>query len=259
MIDRVDLLETEDIFDLYGCEYLLNASHFHVRQLEPDDRQIVIFRVNEIHDKYVASVRERVKAELVFCGVKFDSGFSMRSMVKAADDLLAKEIEKQSNKMMFNGGFNLLGTMITAHQQAGGDMKGIDQKRLNSILGSTPVASVKKDDVRDNAGEGFFNNPKWKIIADAFVALEEANTIDAKIQSIDRLNDLQHNSFHLLIDLQTGRMLEQQSEGGGKGKHEQAVDVLKEVFDIKQGAISPKEFADRMTGDIRRMIRRCAK
>jgi hypothetical protein len=260
-IQNVDLLETEDIFDIYGCEYLLNSSHVHVRHLESDEKDLVLFRVDEIHDKYVTSVRERIKSELRFCGVKdidFDGGFSIQSMVNTANNLLEKEMEKQSEKMMHGGGFDMMSSMVAARQQAGGDMGNLDLKRLQGFSEPKPVLEVKDTTIEETVKEGFFNNPKWKVIADAFVALEEACTANAKIQSIDYLNDLQHNSFHLLIDLQTGRMLEDSSEGGGKGNHGEAVDILKEVLDIKQGAKSPKEFSSKMTSDIRKLIRKCA-
>ena len=84
IIKNVDLLETEDIFDIYGCEYLLNASHAHVRNLEPDERDVVLFRVDEIHNKYVASVRERIKSELRFCGV---SDIELEGAIKYEDNL----------------------------------------------------------------------------------------------------------------------------------------------------------------------------
>ena len=261
-IQNVDLLETEDIFDIYGCEYLLNASHAHIRDLEPDERDLVLFRVDEIHDKYVASVRERIKSELDFCGVKgIEEGFTIRSMVKTANEMLDKEIEKQADKMMFGGGFNMMGTMIAARQQAGGDMKNLDKKRLREMgFGPKTISPEEVQDttIKDNMEEGFFNNPKWEVIADAFIFLEEASNTNQKIQAIDRLNDLQHNSFHLLIDLQTGRMLENSSKGGGKGNHSQAVNILKEVLDIKHGASSPKEFSGKMSADIRKLIRKCA-
>jgi len=261
-IKEVDLLETEDIFDLYGCEYLLNATHAHKRHLEPDERDVVLFRVDEIHTKYVTSVRERIKSELIFCGVSeidIAKGFTIKSMVKQANDMLEEEIAKQSEKMMFGGGFNMMGMMLNAHQQAGGGMDKLDKKKLKAMGFKAPGEPQEEKDnsVQEHMEEGFFNNPKWKVIADAFVALEDADTTDKKIQAIDHLNDLQHNSFHLLIDLQTGRMLENSSKGGGKGKHNEAVDIIKEVMDIKMGAATPKEFSDKMTPDIRKFIRKC--
>jgi hypothetical protein len=252
----VRLLETQDIFDFYGCEFLLRGTK---SKLEPDERKTVEYRLNEIHEIYVNSVRERIKAELVFCGVKeieLNVGFSIKSMITKADDMLAKEMEKQANKMMFGGGFNMMGVMMAAHQQAGGDMAGFDKSKLKKMGLTVPKEPVKKVDnsVQENMDKGFFHNPKWKTIADAFIALEEAKDIDAKISAIDFLNDLQHNSFHLLIDLQTGRMLENNSKGGSKGKHGEAVNIVKEVLDIKQGAASPKEFADKMGEEIKDLI-----
>lgn len=253
----VKLLETQDIFDFYGCEYLLQSKKGG--PLEPDERKLVEYRLEEIYKVYLTSVRERVKAELVFCGVKdieINAGFSIRSMVAKADSMLAKEMEKQSKKMMFGGGFDMMGTMMAAHQQAGGDFAKLDAKKMKALGIFAPKDKPKEVDnaVRNNMDEGFFKNSKWKVIADAFIALEEASNVTDKILAIDHLNDLQHNSFHLLIDLQTGRMLEGKSEGGSKGKHDKAVDIVKEVLDIKQGAASPKEYADKMSEEIKDLV-----
>lgn len=260
--DQVELLETCDIFDLYGCDYLLNAPHAHKRQVESDERELILFRINEIHDKYIFSVRERIKAELVFCGVSEDDikkGFTISAMVRMAEDLLQEEIGEQTDKMMFGGGFDMIGAMVKARQQSGGSMEGFDTKRLKKMgIGVSQSEETKDTSVEDHMEEGFFNNPKWSEIAQAFVDLENAHAVDQKIQTIDRLNDLQHNSFHLLIDLQTGRMLDDRSKGSSKGKHNEAVDVLKEVLDIKHGASNPKEFADKMTPEIRKLVRKCA-
>jgi len=252
----VKLLETQDIFDFYGCEYLLQSKK---GGLEPDERKLVEHRLEDIYQVYLHSVRERVKAELVFCGVKeieLKAGFSLRSMVAKADSILAKEMEKQSKNMMFGRGFDMMGTMLSAHRQAGGDFAKLDPKKLRALGISVPKEEPKQVDnaVQENMDKGFFKNPKWKVIADAFIALEEASDNVSKIQAIDHLNDLQHNSFHLLIDLQTGRMLENNSAGGSKGKHEKAVNIVKEVLDIKQGATSPKEYAAKMSEDIKDLI-----
>ena len=59
--------------------------------------------------------------------------------------------------------------------------------------------------------------------------------------------------------VQTGRMLENESKGGGKGKHTEAVNIVQEVLDIKHDAASPKEYSGKMSKDVRDMVREYAR
>jgi len=100
--------------------------------------------------------------------------------------------------------------------------------------------------------DSLVKDKKWHIIAKAFIDLENAETPKEKASAIDHLNDLQHNSFHLLIDLQTGRMLENTAQD--KTDHNEAVDIVKQVLDIKANAATPLDFASKMSGDIRKIL-----
>jgi hypothetical protein len=100
--------------------------------------------------------------------------------------------------------------------------------------------------------DSLLKDPKWHTIAEAFVQLEDAKTPNEKAMAIDRLNGLQHNSFHLLIDLQTGRMLEGRAKD--RTDHGKAVNIVKEVLDIKMSSKTPLDFAGKMSSDVRSML-----
>ena len=71
------------------------------------------------------------------------------------------------------------------------------------------------------------------------------------MQAVDRLNGLQHNSFHVLIDLQSGRMLEETGTS-----HEEAAKILKKILDLKFESKSPIEYVDQMSAEIGRLVRK---
>ena len=76
------------------------------------------------------------------------------------------------------------------------DMKGVDLGRLG--IADQPKVEKKTTEISDKMfkkGGGknscMFDNPKWAIIAKAFVDIDKAETTQDKIKSIDFLNDLQ--------------------------------------------------------------------
>jgi len=247
-MSKVELLETVDIFDLYGCEFVYSSG-------DSDDQMYAASRIDEIHAKYLHAARERIKSECKFLGLSekdFDS-MSFAQIASKLPSMLEKELEKQANHMMHGGGFNLMKVVIDAQRMSGADMTGIDTAKFG-------VGQPKKDEKTNTINaESLLKDPKWHIIAKAFIALEDAKSVQEKVMAIDHLNDLQHNSFHLLIDLQTGRMLEGKSEGESYGKHEEAVNIVKEVLDIKRDAKAPKEYASKMSRDVAKMVIACSR
>jgi hypothetical protein len=71
------------------------------------------------------------------------------------------------------------------------------------------------------------------------------------ITAIDRINQLQHNSFHVLIDLQTGRMLTNYTN---QTDDRQARKRLQEILNLKLTATSTEEFKNQMSPDVRKLI-----
>jgi len=246
---HVELLGNSDIFDFYGAEFLLRLTN---NGLEESDRRLLVHRVDEIHTKYVHAVRERIKSEFRFLGLDVPEGFTINKLLDNLQKLTQKEFEDQAENMMRGGSFNAMNMLLQANQLAGNDISDVAGKfGMKAEKPKNPADSTVSDIVKEGS---ILNNPKWHEISEAFLKLEEASDTKAKISTIDFLNTLQHNSFHLLIDLQTGRMLDDQSSGEMHGRHNEAVDVVKEALDIKFGAKSPMEFASRMSKDIRKLM-----
>ena len=100
-----------------------------------------------------------------------------------------------------------------------------------------------------------WDNPRWTEIANAYLALEKASDANKMILAIDQLNQLQHNSFHLLIDLQSGRMLENRSEGAVYGQHESARLNVQKILDICANKVSVYQFLDKLSAEIAELLR----
>ena len=250
---KVQLLEQHDIFDFYGCEYLLRRG-----LLDSSERPIAEARVREIHERYVTSASERIKAEAKFLGIEdLDVGFSIKKMLDSLGDMIINSMQKQAETMMNeNIGFNLMGSIVQARQMAGDDLSdvNIEQFGIARQEKEVPKNTVDPEWFKREKNGAMWEDPKWREIAEAFVSLEDASSLDEMMNTIDFLNDLQHNSFHLLIDLQTGRMLEGQSKGETHGHHEEARSNLQEILNIKCDAKSPMEFAGKMSSDIRKLV-----
>jgi len=246
MKPKVKLLETTDIFDLYGCEFV-----FSKPTVNTEDKSIVEQRVNEIYNKYLFAARERIKSECRFLGISEDDfdGMSFAQMVTKLSGMLEKEIENQADNLLRGGNLNIMKTLINAQKMAGADMSAINMAAYGVEIDEKPEEKANSINA-----DSLLKDPKWHVIAQAFIDLENANTTQKKILAIDYLNDLQHNSFHLLIDLQTGRMLEGKSDGVGYGKHSEAVNIVKEVLDIKHDASSPIEYTSKMSKDIAKLV-----
>jgi hypothetical protein len=153
---------------------------------------------------------------------------------------------------MHGGSINMAKILIEANMAAGVDMKGINFEAFGV---KKPVEAPKPQSVDAEWFKGkrddgrIYSNPKWHEIAKAYLAMESATTVDQMIQAIDRLNDLQHNSFHLLIDLQTGRMMDQTGTA-----HDEAFNIVHDVLDIKAKARSPFAYQDKLSREFSEML-----
>lgn len=241
----VKMLRTADIYDLYACEFILS------RASDAETRAILESRVDEIHSMYVTAGKQRIRAEARFLGIKLEGDcFTFSDMLGQ----IRQVVEKQLRETPQNGD-NLLDMLLSAHQTAGMDMSGISEQ----FRPKQPAKKKEEPGVNTEwfKGKGtsdrLINDPKWHVIAKAYVELESAKTTKAKIAAIDRLNDLQHNSFHLLIDLQTGRMLEGKSDA--EISYEDARKNVGEVLDIKRNSKSPAEYLTKTSSEIQRIWR----
>jgi hypothetical protein len=247
------MLSEADIYDVYGIEWVMR------NRLDEEDERLCDFRLTEIQSVYVHACKNRIRAEAAFLGVKNVGEITIAQMLEGIREAVGTAIQKsmfdRSEDMMHGGGFNLMGTILSAHQAAGSaEIKGVDLSRFG-VVAAAPVktAEVDVDWFMDTkkAGGRVTNDPKWAEIAKAYLAVEQATSSKDIIASIDRLNDLQHNSFHVLIDLQTGRML---------NKYENATDDrearkrLQEILDLKKNAAKIEEFSPKMSSEVRKLI-----
>jgi hypothetical protein len=237
----VAMLKPQDIFDFYGCQFL--ASYPGV---DAADVAIAEERINEVYDKYLYAARERIKAECRFLGIEEYELSSLKQLLGALQDMLDGEIDKQAGEMRSMGaGFNM-GAMVTKANMAAG-------RDVGALAGQFGLGEPEEEAPKNTIdADSLLKDPKWHTIAEAFIQLEDAKTPNEKAMAIDRLNGLQHNSFHLLIDLQTRRMLENEAQDTtGYGE---AVNIVKEVLDIKMQSRTPMDFAGKMSGDVRKML-----
>jgi hypothetical protein len=248
------LLTETDIFDVYGLEWVLQAPH-----IDEDDNRFISFRLGEIRDAYIHATKSRIRAEAEHLGIN-TGDLSVADMLGLIRDQLGRAITDgmiaNADRMQRGGSFNLMGEILKAHQAAGSLPKGIDPTKY----GVTPTPADPRPDVDPNwfmpspktwhPGR-VTSDPRWADIAKAYLAIDAAKDNHQIISAIDRLNQLQHNSFHVLIDLQTGRMLTDYSNATDDRN---ARKRLQEILDIKLKARSPVSVASRMSGDVRRLL-----
>lgn len=234
-VGKVRLLAPTDIYDLYVCSALrpfLSA--------DPGDLDFCNEKIRAVHQYYVDACRERIKAEAVFLGVSDEDleTFSIADMINKIGEMVVKDFtsDDTAEQMMRGGQFNFAKSVIQAGMASGMDMTGIDVKAFG--VNTDEVEEVKQPGINTDwfsgakgRGGHLVKDSKWHVIAKAYIALEEADDEEAMIQAIDHLNSLQHNSFHILIDLQTGRMLEGRSTP--EADYNEARDTLQKVLDLK--------------------------
>ncbi len=248
--DKTRLLEEADIFDLYGCEWL-----FH-QPLQEDDAAKVRGRLYEIHGIYVTSAKARIRSEARYVGKVLDKELSFEEMFSSMRDLLVKNIQA---RQMSGGPVNLMQEVLKARMASGISMEGIDLGRFGLIeekVEKPPAPEVDPQWFRKGADSRMWDNPKWAEISEAYLRLERADDTKSIIETVDRLNQLQHNSFHILIDLQSGRMLEGASDGGIYGDHERARLNLQKVLDICHSRRDVYAFIDSMSQEVRSLLTR---
>jgi hypothetical protein len=257
--EKVKMLSPTDIYDFYGCAYLITLDG-----LDSSDFIYCESRINEVYDLYLTACRERIKAEARFLGVDDEelATFSIQRMLEMIQEAVVNDFksEENANNMMHGGGFNFAKSVIQAQMAGGMDMGDIDTAAFGvekpdeeEII---PISGIDTDwfDGAKRRGGSAIKDPKWHEIAKAYVALEEAaGDCFAMAKAIDFLNDLQHNSFHLLIDLQTGRMLEGESDA--QTDYNEARGTLQEVLDMKAKSKTPMQFANKMSKDVSGLLK----
>lgn len=238
----IRMLRTQDIYDLYACEFILS------RLSDAESRSLITARVDEIHELYLTAGKQRIRAEARFLGARLPEHFTFNDMIAEIRKIVGQQLQQVAP-----GEGDILSVLLNAHQAAGMDMSHLPAHLRPKPQPKPVEPSVKTDWFKGKDGENgrLFNDPKWFEITKAYIALEEAKTTTAKILAIDHLNDLQHNSFHLLIDLQTGRMLEGKSDS--VINHEEARKNVQEVLDIKRNAKTPQSYLDKVSSDVRKL------
>lgn len=254
MPDKVRLLSDSDIFDVYAAQELL---HSFRELLSEDDLAEVRGRVYEIHGLYVDSCKARIKAEAVCCGVQLPEHLTLDQMLGKVRQILEVRLTTAGAT---GRPVNLMAEILRSHQMAGSkEIEGINL----ADYGIKPDVEPPKDKSVDpewftkgDKSKRLYDNPKWAEISRAYVALEAADSAVDMILAIDYLNSLQHNSFHMLIDLQSGRMLEGCSEGENHGKHDDARRNVQRVLDICMKKADVYEFAEELSPVMRKLLGR---
>lgn len=252
---KVRLLEEQDIFDVYGVDALIGTAEVPGPNLARFDEKTVLDRISEIHAIYVSACKARIRSEARFCGVDLEGELSVSRMLEKVRDFISEAFNKQAET---GQQVDLLSTILGAHSMAGTDMSDFDLGRVGMEappeVEKVPDPDVDPDWFTKQGDDRMWDNPKWNEIAKAYVKLEEATCPRDMVQAIDLLNSLQHNSFHLLIDLQTGRMLEDKSEGTNYGSHNTARLNLQFVLDLINKSSDVFKYIDRMSEDIRKLL-----
>lgn len=255
MKKEVRMLTTDDVYDFYACMYLRPIA---TADMDAPYAQTIDDRICEIHSLYITACTERIKAEARFLGINDDEleTFSLQDLLDKIGELVLNGLQSNAETMMRGGTVNFAKILIQANMMTGQDMTGIDLAKFGV---SQPVEEKKPDGVNAEWFKGKRKNgsmcddPKWHEIAKAYLEVERSVSISDMIQTIDRLNDLQHNSFHLLIDLQTGRMLEGQSKT--EVDHNEAFNTVHDVLDIKRNSKSPLDYADKLSLAIKEVLK----
>jgi hypothetical protein len=154
------LLSAEDIYDVYGLERINS-----IPNLDPEDTALLTFRLHEIRGFYLSACKSRIRAEAQYLGVKLTGdGFSFTQVLDEIKRNIGKAMEQNAEKMMRGGSFNLMHHILSAHQAAGADLKGIDTSRFGLTTQTKPT---QKDvdpnwfmDTKKHGGR-VWEDPRW--------------------------------------------------------------------------------------------------
>ena len=216
------MLSVNDVYDFYGLAMLSEAD------LKGEDLQQYVFFLTEIRDNYIKTLKKRIKEEAGYLGLDVENT-SIEAMVKKVSEKLNDEIKRQSTSMAAMGkGFDMMSMIKAQHAQKVPGMENAAEQ-FRSKQGKSRSA---------------FGGEPWAKISEAFLAIERAESPKSIVLAVDHLNALQHNCCHVIFDL-TG------TRGGGGDNHQAVQEVLEDKFKAK----TPKEFADKMSSDVRSFLK----
>lgn len=216
------MLSISDVYDFYGLSVI------DEKTLDTEPKQMYTFFLTEIRDNYIKTLKRRIKEEAGYLGLDVEQS-SIEIMVKKVSEKLNDEIKRQSTQMAAMGkGFDMM-SMIKAQHAA-------------KVPGMENAAEQFRSD--KGKSRGAFGGEPWAKISEAFLAIERAQTPKEIVLSVDHLNDLQHNCCHVIFDL-TG------TRGGGGSSHADVQAVLDEKFSAR----SPKDYASKMSSDVRKFLK----
>ena len=245
---KIAMLTTEDIYDFYASQFIY--ARRNDGGVERGYVSLVEERIDEIHEKYLVACKARIASECKFLGIAYDGEIPMTKVMTNIGASIDGELMRQSEKLMHGGGFNVMEGILKQHMAAGKDVSDVDVTRFG-----VSEEDIERDTRTDaeKMRDSLFKDPKWEQIAEAYIAVEESITTQDKIDSVDHLNDLQHNSFHLLIDLQTGRMLEGQV--ANETDHTEAVRIVNDVLSLKTTTRGPQDYMNHLSAPMRDVIK----
>lgn len=215
----------ESLYDFYGLASL------EVGNLGADDLKIVECILAEMKDTYTKALLKRFS----YWSPNGGKAMTVEQMIETLKDSIKDEVKKQAQQMgAFGKGFDMM-SAVKAMRGETGDSKEIIKKKDD--------ANMKQ--FADKLGGSPFNNTRYQGIAKGVIKLHEAKTNQEIIIAIDYLNDQQHQGGHILIDFVAGHRDPSDPEGNR---------VLNQIMEIKKHAISPLEFADKMSCDVRKLV-----
>jgi hypothetical protein len=215
------MIDVSDVYDFYGLTCVTESD------LNPEGVQMYTFFLKEIQRKYVVALKKRIKEEAGYLGLDIE-GTNIATLMNNMKKGIDEQIKQQATKMARTGtGFNMMDIIK--------DTMNTKPKGMENAAAAFRVKEKQRP---------AFGGEPWAKISEAFLGVEAAKSNKEIILSIDHLNDLQHNCCHVLFDL-TG------TRGGGGDAHK----AIAEILDEKRDAKTPKEFAPKMSGDVRSFLK----
>lgn len=241
-MDKIQLLSSKDMYDVYGCQDLL------CKEISTFEKAKVTARLQDIRKLYLTSVKSRVRAcAKTFFHIDIDDD-NWNRMLDRARESITKNLQKS---FQTGAPINLMAEIMKSHQQAGLDISDINVKGLQ-IQKTEKIKGVEVD-------PKWFDKKNvswaelWVEISKAYLGIEEAFDPMQICVKIDALNQLQHCRSHVLIDLQIGRMIEN-SEGENQNNETAARANLQGILDMAKNSREPVDFAHEMSEDIKPLV-----